>query len=86
MTLVLPNPWSRERWNITAQGKFVSDNSMVLATVYAHAAGVEIGATRPASEAPVPKIERQTRIVNKSVTNITNVNGGGISGSGPPPE
>lgn len=85
MTLVLPNPWSRERWNITAQGKFARDHGMALAAVYAHAAGVEIGATHPASKASVAKIERQTRIVNKSVTNITNViGGGGISGSGAP--
>ena len=82
MTLTLPNPWSRELFNITAQGAFVRKHGMALAAAYARAAGVEIGATKPAPDAPAPTTKHLTRIVNK------NFPGGsrGYSGDGPPGE
>jgi len=83
MTLVLPNPWSRERWNITAQGKFARDHGMALATVYAHAVGVEPGATKPAPDAPSPTVVRERTVIRNKIF-TTGRDGGGSSGSGAP--
>lgn len=84
MTLVLPNPWSRERWNITAQGQFLRDHGMALATVYSHAVGVEIGATKPAAEQPKTVEKHTTRIVTKNYFVSRGGDGAGSSGDGAP--
>lgn len=42
-----PNPWSKDGWNITAQGAYVNANGIEKATQMADRAGVKIGATKP---------------------------------------
>lgn len=80
-SLTLPNPWTRELFNLTAQGRFIRAHGIEIATLYARAAGVEIGATRPAPDAPAPKIEQRNFIRNKIFEG-----GGsrGYAGDGPP--
>lgn len=84
MSLNLPNPWTVALWNVTAQGAFTRKHGTALAAAYARAAGVEIGATKPAPDASAPTTKHLTRIVNKSITNITGNRG--YSGDGPPGE
>ena len=84
------NPWLREFWNISAQGAFVRQHGMTVATAYARTAGVEIGATKPAPDAPQRIIEQRTFIRNKNITTenvfVTEVGSRGYSGDGPPGE
>jgi hypothetical protein len=44
------NPWSKEHWNLTQQGRVVREQGEEKAAAMAKAAGVQIGATRPAGE------------------------------------
>jgi hypothetical protein len=44
-----PNPWSRQHWNITAQGNLVRAIGIEKAAQIAKAAGSRIGATKPAA-------------------------------------
>jgi hypothetical protein len=43
------NPWSKEAWSITEQGKFLREHGIDKATQMAERAGVKIGATKPAA-------------------------------------
>lgn len=83
-SLTLPNPFTRERWNLTAQSRFIREHGIEIATLYARAAGVEIGSVRPPPERLTPKNIHHTRIVNKLIPG----GGGnrGYSGDGPPGE
>lgn len=45
-----PNPWSADGWNLTAQGKVVRALGEAKASAMARAAGVTLGATRPATK------------------------------------
>lgn len=83
MVSLLANPWTRDAWNITAQGAFARQHGLTLAKAYAADAGSHIGATKPAPVDPAPKIERQTLIVNKLIGGGS-VTGSGSSGDGPP--
>lgn len=85
MSLNLPNPWTRELWNITLQGAFLRKHGKAQAEQYARAAGVELGATKPAPEAPPPKIERRSYIFQKRI-DVSGADGRGYSGDGPPGE
>jgi len=80
-TLTLPNPWEKANWNLTAQGRFIREHGLGIATLYARAAGVEIGATKPAPDAPAPKIEQRNFIRNKIFEGGGNR---GYAGDGPP--
>jgi hypothetical protein len=82
MTLLLPNPWTAALWSITAQGQFVRKHGTALAAAYARAAGVEIGATKPAPDVPAPTTKHLTRIVNKIFPGGSR----GYDGFGPPGE
>jgi hypothetical protein len=46
-----PNPWSAAHWNVTAQGQYVRANGEAKAVEMAKAAGVTLGATKPAPKA-----------------------------------
>ncbi len=43
-----PNPWAATSWNLTAQGKVVTEKGMAVAEQMAKAAGSKVGATKPA--------------------------------------
>lgn len=45
----IPNPWTREHWNITAQGQVFAKFGEAKAAEMAKAAGVNVFATRPAA-------------------------------------
>lgn len=42
------NPWSKDHWNLTAQGKIVQEQGLDKAQQFAKAAGSKVGATKPA--------------------------------------
>lgn len=42
------NPWAKEHWNLTEQGKVVAEKGLATAEQYAANAGSKVGATRPA--------------------------------------
>lgn len=44
------NPWSKDHWNVTEQGKYVRLNGMEKANAMAAAAGSKVGATGPATK------------------------------------
>lgn len=44
------NPWSRDGWNLTAQGQFVREHGIEKATKAAQSVGSTIGATAPPAE------------------------------------
>ena len=46
-----PNPWAAGNWNITAQGAYVKQHGEAKAAEAAKAAGVTLGATKPAAKA-----------------------------------
>lgn len=41
------NPWSKEHWNMTEQGRFLNEHGREKADAAAKAAGTTVGATRP---------------------------------------
>ena len=45
------NPWTKENWNLTAQGRYVNQFGEAKAAEAAKAAGSSLGATRPAAAA-----------------------------------
>lgn len=45
------NPWTKEGWNITAQGQFVKQHGAVKAAEFAKQAGVTLGSTHPVEKA-----------------------------------
>jgi hypothetical protein len=44
------NPWLKENWNMTMQGRYVNQHGVEKATEAARAAGVTLGATKPAEK------------------------------------
>lgn len=81
MSLPFLNPWDVANWSITAQMRFVKDHGLPTARAYARAAGVELGALRPAPTEPAPKVQARSYIISKKI--ITE-GSRGYSGEGPP--
>jgi len=44
------NPWMKEYWNITEQGRYAEQYGLEAARSAAEEAGVKVGATRPEGE------------------------------------
>lgn len=78
---VADNPWEPDNWNLTEQGKFLSQHGRALADVFAKIAGTVIGGVKPTFRQPPLQVLVQRR-------DITTINGGGSgtgsSGDGPP--
>lgn len=43
------NPWSKEAWNLTAQGRYITEHGEDKAKLLAESVGSKIGATKPAA-------------------------------------
>ena len=87
--MAVDNPWAPEHWNISAQGRYIQEFGMSVATRTARKAGSYIGATKPTDDRRI--IERQWILSRKISTDSsgggggnTNVIGAGSSGEGPP--
>lgn len=79
------NPWSADEWNLTVQGQFVAFYGEERAKVFRRAAGVKLGATKPAV---VVVKDTRTFIYTKRLVTADGTGqgiiGAGSSGDGPP--
>lgn len=80
---VADNPWEIDNWNLTEQGRFITQYGAALAAAFAKIAGTRVGGPRPVIVDIRPKlqvlIQRRDLIVAGTGTAE-----GGISGDGPP--
>jgi hypothetical protein len=73
--IVADNPWEGDNWNLTEQGRFISQYGLVIAAAFAKIAGTKIGGLKPrAAYQPSLKVLIQKRDVT---TNIYQTGGGG---------
>lgn len=84
------NPWSPEFWNVTAQGAYVRQYGVAVASRTAKLAGVTLGAVHPKTDEASVLVKQYVMI--KKIGNTGGSGGGGgggligagSSGNGPP--
>ena len=83
---VSDNPWEMDNWNLTAQGRFISQFGMALANAFAKNAGTTIGGSKPkATVAPRDlMVLIQRRNIGGTTNNSSSTGGFGSAGEGDP--
>jgi hypothetical protein len=78
----VPNPWSPDNWNLTAQGEYVKKYGVSVAARKARQAGTMLGALKPRPVSTV--LERHWIIQKNGGGGGGSIIGAGSSGDGPP--
>ncbi len=82
--LDVDNPWEGDKWNLTAQGKFLEQYGEILAAAFAKSAGTTIGGLKPRVFAgplmPIPNSNFTVIVQRKGL--LAPVGGGGLIGAG----